>query len=91
MYEYVDYVLSNYLNVSVGHSEEEALSVLRAHIKSNAELAEGVREDLQSALFDEDYSWKEAFARNDVISFEHEAQARAYARSLFLEQLFASL
>ena len=89
MYEYVDYVLANYLSANIGDSEEEAVSALRAHIASNAELAKGIRIDLESALADDQYSWKEAFTRSDVISFDDEMQARTYARSLLWEKLFA--
>ncbi|MGX9720033.1 hypothetical protein [Stenotrophomonas acidaminiphila] len=88
MYDYVDYILANYLSAKMGDSEKEAISALRAHISSNAELAEGIRNDLGGAMADEGYSWKEAFSRNDVVDFDDEIQARAYARSLLWDQLF---
>lgn len=88
MYEYVSHVLANYFNSSVGHSEEEAVSILREHLTNSTELAGGLRADLGNALVDKTYSWKEAFAENDVLVFEDEAQARIYAKTLLWDSLF---
>ena len=77
-------------NASAGHSEEEALSLLRGHIANSTELAEGFRADLEGALVDKRYSWKEAFAKNDVFVFEDEEQAYAYAQSLLWDSLFGT-
>ncbi|MNL48694.1 hypothetical protein D3C87_1715710 [compost metagenome] len=88
MYEYIDHVLANYLSAEAGHSEEEAIAILGAHIASNVELANAVRADMERALADGGYSWKDAFIRNDVITFEDEAQARAYAKKLLWTALF---
>jgi hypothetical protein len=87
MYEYVDYMLANYLNVNVCDSEADAILALRSHIASSVELSKGILADLEGALVDAGYSWKEAFSRNDVIFFDDEAQAREYARRLLWEKL----
>ncbi len=88
MYEYVDYVLANYLNVEIGHSEEEAITILCAHLASNATLCSGVRAHMKNAFSDEKFSWKEALSSNGVATFENEAEAREYAYNLLWKHLF---
>ncbi|MEV4701648.1 MULTISPECIES: hypothetical protein [Pseudomonas] len=87
MYEYVEYVLANYFNVAIGHSEGEAVSILRVHLASNPTLFNGVRAHIENALGDESFSWKEALSRNDVVTFEIEEGAREYARELLGRQV----
>ncbi|MCC5626303.1 hypothetical protein [Nostoc sp. CHAB 5715] len=50
MYEYINHVLTNYLSTSVGHSEDEEISILRKDLESSPELAKGVMADLEKAF-----------------------------------------
>jgi len=81
-YEYIDHVLANYFAASIGQSEEEALEALRRHMVQSPELAAGLRSDMQQALADRTYSWREVFAENDVLTIEDEGEARQYAQRL---------
>ncbi len=90
MYEYIDYVLSNYFGTIAEYSEEEAISILRGDITNNTELAKGLRTELQTALNDRSYSWKEALIEHDVLFIEDEEEARAYAKKILWDTLFAS-
>lgn len=83
MYEYLNHVLANYLNTSVGYSEDEAMFVLRRDLENSLELSKGVTEDLKKAFSDSDYSWREAMAKYDVIYFDTEEEALAYAKKFF--------
>jgi len=87
MYEYVEYVLANYFNVAIGYSEGEAVSILRVHLASNPTLFIGVRAHVKRAFGDENFSWKEALSRNDVVTFESESEAREYAQKLLWSQV----
>jgi len=89
-YEYIDHVLANYFSASVGQSEEEAVSTLRKHVTSSPELASGLRRELQHALKDVAFSWKQALAEHDVLFTESEEEARVYARKILWESLFES-
>lgn len=71
-YEYIEYVLANYLASGVGQSEEEALSGLRLAIDSNAGFAASLRAELQQALGDDAFSWKGALEGFDVVVIEDE-------------------
>ena len=82
MYEYINHVLANYLNTSVGHSEDEAISILRNDLANCPELAKGVVADLEKAFGDRDYSWGEVLAEYDVLSTDSEEDARAYAKKI---------
>jgi hypothetical protein len=86
-YGYVDHVLANYFAARVGLSEEEGVASLRQHLSASRELSEGFRADLQAALGDPAYSWREALAENDVIVFENEVDAEVYARKLLWSSL----
>jgi len=82
MYEYINHILANYLSATIGHSEDEAISILRKDLENSPELAKGVTRDIGNALGDKDYSWKEVLAEYDVISAENEEDARAYAKHI---------
>lgn len=88
MYEYINHVLANYLCASVGHSEDEAISVLRKDLENSPELAKGVMADLEKAFGDSDYSWREVMAEYDVISTDSEEEAHAYAKKILWSNLF---
>lgn len=87
MYTYIDQVLGSYFGSSVGHSEEEAMSILRKHIASSIALSQGLRAELEVALEDSDYSWKGALLRHDVLCIDEEDKARAYARRILWDSL----
>ncbi|MNC81045.1 hypothetical protein D3C75_1340570 [compost metagenome] len=57
------------------------------HLVSNSTLFNGVRAHIKNALGDENFSWKEALSRNDVVAFEIEDGAREYARELLGRQV----
>lgn len=82
MYEYINHVLANYFNTSVGHSEDEAISILRNDLENSSELAKGVQADLEKAFGDGDYSWRDVFATHDVIFADSEEEAHAYAKKI---------
>jgi hypothetical protein len=82
-YEYLSHVLANYLSVSIGETEDAALTALREHMSHSEELATGVRRDIAAALTDPHFSWRSAFEAFDVATVESEASARAYALRLF--------
>ncbi len=87
MYEYINYVLANYLNTNVGYSEDEAISILRKDFGEIPELAKGVTVDLERAFGDRDYSWKEVMAEYDVIFADTEEEAHAYAKKILWSNL----
>lgn len=87
MYEYINHVLANYLNASIGYSEDEAISILRKDFDNSPELAKGVAADLEKAFGDRDYSWREVMAEYDVISADTEEEARAYAKKILWSTL----
>ncbi len=87
MYEYINHVLANYLNTSVGYSEDEAIIILRRDLENSPELAKGVAEDLEKAFSDSDYSWREAMAEYDVIYADTEEEAHAYAKKILWSNL----
>ncbi len=87
MYEYINYVLANYLNTNVGYSEDEAISILRKDFGESPELAKGVTVDLERAFGDRDYSWKEVMAEYDVIFADTEEEAHAYAKKILWSNL----
>ena len=87
MYEYLNHVLKNYLNVSVGHSEEDAISILRKDLESSPEFSKGVISDLEKAFNDRDYSWREVMAEYDVIYADTEQEAHTYARTILWANL----
>ena len=86
-YEYVDHVLANYFAVGVGLSEEEGVASLRQHLSASRELANGFRADLQAAIEDSTYSWREALSKNGVVEIGNEDEAKAYARNLLWPSL----
>jgi hypothetical protein len=81
-YECIDYVLGNYFTGANELSEQEGIKALREHLAANAEFAAGLRKDVQQALADESYSWREALAEHDVLTIEDEEEARQYGRKL---------
>lgn len=81
-YEYIDYVLANYFAAGNELTEQEGIKALREHLVANAEFAAGLRREVQQALADTTYSWREAFAEHDVVTIEGEDEARRYARRL---------
>lgn len=90
MYDYIDYVLSNYLSVSVGHSEEEAISLLRAELTGNENLSVGLRSEVARAFDDSSYSWQSALEQSNVLYVDSEEAARSYAKRILWDSLFAS-
>ncbi len=82
MYEYLEHVLANYLNTSVGHTEDEAISILRRDLRNSPELAKDVMTDLEKAFGNRDYSLREMMAKYDVIYVDTEEEAHAYARKI---------
>lgn len=89
-YEYIDHVLANYFSANGGQSEEEAMSALRKHVASSPELASSLHRELQHALKDVAFSWKQVLAERDVLFTESEEEARVYARKILWESLFTS-
>lgn len=87
MYEYINHVLANYLSTSVGHSENEAISILRKDLENSPELAKGVMADLEKAFGDSDFSWREVMAEYDVISTDSEEEAHTYAKKILWSNL----
>lgn len=83
MYEYINHILANYLNASIGYSEDEAISILRNDMENSPGLAKGVTVDLEKAFGDRAYSWRDVMAEYDVISADSEEEAHAYAKRLF--------
>ncbi|MCP1626336.1 hypothetical protein [Pseudomonas nitroreducens] len=83
MYEYIGYVLANYFNAQIGHSEEGAISTLREHLASSTKLAKSVRANFKAALSDEGFSWRFVFHEHGVFTFDEEAEAHRYAQALF--------
>jgi beta-mannanase len=75
-YEYVEYVLANYLASGIGQSEDEAVSALRMHIEGNPSFGVSFRAELQQALTDEAYSWKSALENFDVVTMNSEKEAK---------------
>lgn len=88
MYEYINHVLSNYLNANVGLSEDEAISMLRNDLKNSIELSKGLRSDLEKAFSDRDFLWKDAFAENDIFFTDSEEEASSYAKKMLWTSLF---
>jgi hypothetical protein len=87
MYEYINYVLANYLNTSIGYSEDEAIFILRRDFENSPELAKGITTDIEKAFADKNYSWRAVLAEYDVIFFENEEDARAYAKNILWFEL----
>ena len=89
-YEYVEYVLANYLVAGIGQSEDEAVSALRTYIESNPDFGANFRAELQQALRDEAYSWKAVLENFDVVAEKDEKTARNYVKILLWDSLFAT-
>lgn len=89
-YENINYVLANYFGPVAEYSEQEAISTLRRHLTEGAEFSEDLRTELQKALNDETYSWKDVFIENDVVFIETEEEARVYAKKILWDELFAA-
>jgi hypothetical protein len=89
-YEYVEYVLANYLASGIGQSEEEAVNALRADIESNPGFGASFRVELQQALMDDGFSWKSVLENFDVVLAKDEKVAREYAKRLLWNSLFAA-
>lgn len=87
MYEYINHVLANYLNTSIGYSEDEAISILRKDLDNSPELAKRVMSDLEKAFGDKDYSWRDVMAEFDIISADSEEEAHAYAKKILWTNL----
>lgn len=81
-YEYIDYVLANYFTVANELSEQEGIEALREHLAANSEFATGLRREVEQALADDAYSWREAFEEHDVLTIVDEDEARRYGRRL---------
>jgi hypothetical protein len=81
-YDCINYVLANYFASSVGYSEEEAMNALAQDLNANAELRNGVKNEVRQAMDDSSYSWSEALSEYDVVSGKSEADARRYAQKL---------
>lgn len=88
MYEYIDYVLSNYFSARSEESEEEAIALLRKHLDNSAELTSGLRDELQRAFLTQGFSWRIVLAVHDVVAIEDEGEALAYARRILWEPFF---
>jgi len=88
MYEYIDYVLSSYFSAQSESSEDEAVAILRKHIGNSAELASGLKDDLQRAFADSGFSWATALAEHDVVALENEREAFLYAKRILWEPFF---
>lgn len=88
-YEYVDYVLANYLSSGIGQSEGEAVNALRAAIESNPGFGANFRTELKQALGDGAYSWKSALENFDIVTAKDEGAARDYVKRLLWDSLFA--
>jgi hypothetical protein len=75
-------------------SYDEGIADLRKDIAQNLPLAKNLRTDLQSALNDEDYSWKNAFIESQCEALynadETEEEVRSYAKKILWDALFAA-
>ena len=90
MYEYIDHVLSNYLSANVGHSEEEAVSILRKNLNNSTELFNGLKSDLQKAFIAKNFLWKITFSEHNVFFTDNETEAVLYARKMLWSPFFES-
>ena len=88
MYEYIDHILANYFSSSAANSEQEAILVLREHMAISAELEHSLRTEIENALHDSNYSWKNSLANYDVFFTENEEDARSYAKRLLWDAVF---
>ncbi|HDR9204590.1 hypothetical protein WJ24_26840 [Burkholderia vietnamiensis] len=88
MYEYVDHVLAAYFGSSAETPEEEAISLLSRNIKNNDVFAFGLRADVERALQDSGYSWKDVLEQYEVAFFDTEEDARSYAKRILWDSLF---
>ncbi|WP_144394398.1 hypothetical protein [Pleionea sediminis] len=82
IYESIDYIFANYLDVNVGYSEEEIEHEIHEELKD---------EDFKNQLYDEiaktksdtKFSWRLKFQEFNVRYFETEEEANNYARRIF--------
>jgi hypothetical protein len=81
-YENIDFVLGCYFTIDNELSEEQGIEALREHLAANPEFAVELREEVQQALGDPAYSWRDAFETNNVVSIADEKRARQYAEKL---------
>jgi hypothetical protein len=81
-YQYIDHTLGSYFAVSNGEPENEAMAMLKKHLAENPALANNLRSELESALNDPSFSWRDALERNDVVVMDSEVEARSYALTL---------
>lgn len=88
MYEYIGYALANYHSVHLGNSEEGATSELRADLVRNEVLSNALRNEMECALQDSNYSWKSVLEENDVFWADSEDEARSYAKHILWDVLF---
>lgn len=95
MYETINYALVNYFSMVVECcSYEEGISALRQDISNDPLLANDLKIELQNALNDQDYSWKDTFIEHQCeILFTHdqtEEEVRAYVKKKFWDELFTA-
>lgn len=90
MYEYIDQVLGNYFSAGTGHSEEDAISILRKHIANSIEFSQRLRGKVVEALAYRGYSWKGSLLKHDVLCLDDEDDARTYARRILWDAVFAA-
>lgn len=86
--------MANYFSMVVEcGSYDEGIADLRKDLKNNPPLASNLRADLQSALNDKDYSWKDAFIESQCEILynvdETEEETRSYAKKILWDGLFA--
>lgn len=88
MYPELEHMVANYLDVSVGYSEEDAIENIRKVLKTNVILRKACRDQLTRALEDTSFSWKKLFDKYEAFEAESEADARSYAREILWAAIF---
>ena len=86
-YDYINHVLANYFSANLGQTEEESISALQKHLECSLEFTHRLRCELQQALNDMNFSWKDSLAEHDVLFSDNENDAREYAKKLLLDSL----
>lgn len=89
-YEYIESVLANIFNVSVGYTEEEAIDELKKDLASNDIFNDGIKSELKQSLSDSSISWLHLCSQYNVCQADNEADAKLYIKKILWDVVFAN-
>ena len=93
MYKYLFSVLRNHFNPATECTTDETIAFLKESLRNNPDFSKGLRVDVENALSDQFFSWKDTFIEHECellyMDDETEEEVRSYARKIFWDALFS--